>query len=334
METPPVQSDQVPATPKLKLGPVIVVWLCAIAGVALGIFKAAIWSHGIWNAETSGYACAAIAVPLLISYAIAGRRKVRNPLRFSLSFLGLSLFFLLLGLSSRTPDPRTQVVSMLREEFGAKPGDTHDRSSDSPEAAFTRDVMHDFIDRVKAHQQKTAPLRPDLQALYTSASYATPESMQHSIDAVTNVAALDHELIVQTEQWPDRVRLKLEQSTFSDSYKQSFWKGFNEAFTNSEILSVRKSIDENELRWRDSTVTLYRFTLANASHIKVKDAHLIIDDEKIRDQFNALSKTATSDRQKMRESNAQLANLQNENLSKLGLSRKELGLNEPSSLPH
>jgi hypothetical protein len=310
------------------------VWLCSIAGVTLGIFKAAIWSHGIWNAETLGYAFAAIAIPLLISYAIAGRSKVRNPLRFSLSFLGFSLFFLLLEFSSRTPDPRTQVAGMLREELGAKPGDTHDRSSDSPEAAFTRDVMHDFIDRVKDHQQKTAPLRPDLQALYTSASYATPESMQHSIEVVTDVTALDHDLVVQTEQWPDRVRQKLEQSTFSDSYKQAFWKGYSETFTNSEIQSVRKGIDESELRWRDSTVTLYRFALANASHIKVKDAHLLIDDEKIRGQFNDLSKIATSDRQKMRESNAQLAKLQNENLSKLGLSRKELGLNEPSSSPH
>jgi hypothetical protein len=315
------------------MGPAIVVWLCSIAGVTLGIFKAAIWSHGIWNAETLGYAFAAIVIPLLISYAIAGRSKVRNPLRFSLSFLGFSLFFVLLQFSSRTPDPRTQVTGMLREEFGAKPG-TYDRSSDSPESAFTRDVMHDFIDRVKAHQQETAPLRPDLQALYTSASYATPESMQHSIDAVTNVTALDHDLVVQTEQWPDRVRKKLEQSTFSDSYKQAFWKGYSETFTNSEILSVRKGIDESELRWRDSTVTLYRFALANASHIKVKDAHLIIDDEKIRDQFNDLSKIATADRQIMRESNAQLVKLQNENLSKLGLSRKELGLNEPSSSLH
>jgi hypothetical protein len=158
--------------------------------------------------------------------------------------------------------------------------------------------------------------------------------MQRSMDAVTNITALDHDFVVQTEQWPDRVRQKLDQSTFSDSYKQAFWKGFSGTFTNSQILSVRKGIDETELRRRDSTVTLYRFALANASHIKVKDAHLFIDDEKIRDQFNDLSKIATSDRQKMRQSNAQFAKLQNENLSKLGLSRKELGLNEPSSSPH
>ena len=312
----------------------IVVLLCSIGGVALGIFKAAIWSHGIWNAESLCYAFAAIVIPLLISYAIAGRSKVRNPLRFSLCFLGLSLFFLLLGFSSRTPDPRTQVAGMLREEFGTKPADAHDRSSDSPEATFTREVMHDFIDRVKDHQQKTAALRPELQALYSSASYATPESIQHSIDAVISVTTLDHDLVVQTEQWPDRVREKLEQSTFSDSYKQSFWKGYSETFTNSEILSIRKGIDESELRWRDSTVALYRFALANAEHIKVKDEHLVINNEKIRDQFNDLSKIATSDRQEMRESNAQLVKVQNENLSKLGLSRKELGLNEPYSSPH
>jgi dipeptide/tripeptide permease len=48
-----------------------------------------------------GYALAAAVIPGAIAYAIAGRKKVRNPNKFALSFLLLSIFFLLLELAHR-----------------------------------------------------------------------------------------------------------------------------------------------------------------------------------------------------------------------------------------
>ena len=49
-----------------------------VVGIGLGFFNALIWSGGLWNAEVFGYALGFLLFPVLIAYAIAGRRKVRN----------------------------------------------------------------------------------------------------------------------------------------------------------------------------------------------------------------------------------------------------------------
>ena len=68
----------------------------ALAGIILGILlamvKAFVWSRGAFSAEVEGYAFAAAMIPGATAYAIAGRRKARNPNRFALSFPLLSTF--------------------------------------------------------------------------------------------------------------------------------------------------------------------------------------------------------------------------------------------------
>ncbi len=70
-----------------------------VVGVLLAVVKALVWSKGAFTSEVFGYALAAAVIPGAIAYAIAGRKKVRNPNRFALSFLLLCIFFLLLELA-------------------------------------------------------------------------------------------------------------------------------------------------------------------------------------------------------------------------------------------
>lgn len=72
-----------------------------IVGILLAILKAFVWSKGVFTAEVFGYALAGALIPGAIAFAIAGRKKVRNPNRFALSFLLLCIFFLLLEFSHR-----------------------------------------------------------------------------------------------------------------------------------------------------------------------------------------------------------------------------------------
>jgi uncharacterized membrane protein len=70
-----------------------------IVGICLAIVKALVWSRGAFTSEVFGYALAGAVIPGAIAYAIAGRKRVRNPNRFALWFLLLSIFFLLLELA-------------------------------------------------------------------------------------------------------------------------------------------------------------------------------------------------------------------------------------------
>ena len=75
-------------------------YVAIIIGILLAIVKAFVWSGGIFTGEVFGYALAGAMIPGAIAYAIAGRRKVRNPNRFALAFLLLCIVFLLLELNS------------------------------------------------------------------------------------------------------------------------------------------------------------------------------------------------------------------------------------------
>jgi hypothetical protein len=72
-----------------------------IFGICLAIVKAFVWSKGVFTSEVFGYALAGALIPGVIAYAIAGRKKVRNLNMFSLWFVSLCVFFLLLELAHR-----------------------------------------------------------------------------------------------------------------------------------------------------------------------------------------------------------------------------------------
>lgn len=62
----------------------------------------------------------------------------------------------------------------------------------------------------------------------------------------------------------------------------------------------------------------------------MKDEHILIEDENVRTRFNELLHQSRGQRHRMTETNAQIAKLQNDVLQRLGLTRKDVGLVEPS----
>jgi len=92
--------DQTISDPKTQPFGVLAL-LGVVVGILLAIAKALVWSRGAFSAEVVGYAFAGAVIPGGIAYAIAGRKKVRNANKFALSFLLLSIFFLLIELSQR-----------------------------------------------------------------------------------------------------------------------------------------------------------------------------------------------------------------------------------------
>ena len=79
----------------------VLAYVGIIVGVILAIAKALVWSKGLFTSEVFGYALAGAMIPGAIAYAIAGRKKVRNPNRFALWFLLLCIFFLVLEFVNR-----------------------------------------------------------------------------------------------------------------------------------------------------------------------------------------------------------------------------------------
>ncbi len=307
------------------VGP-IVLWLGVSGGVALSVLRALVWSHGSWNAEVAGYAASGVIVPGLLAYLIGGRKRVRSPIRFGITFFVAALIVFLLEFSNRTPDPRAQVADIIKEAAGTKPIDSETSGSDSAMDALTREVMQDILGRVKTYQQHAAPLQADLGQLYAASSFSSPSAMQRAVTAVRSVTTLDHDLLQQLESLPDRVQLQVSQSHLSESEKQDFLNGFNKSLVNSKQLDLQKQADEIETQWRDETIALYEFTLGQPRSFKVQGTQLVFNDENARAKFNEKVRNATDLRRRLRELQAQLQQLQRENFEKLGLTPKDVGL--------
>lgn len=72
-----------------------------IWGVVLAIGTALVVSNGYWSAEVGGYATGSILLPLLIAYAIAGRKAKRDWNKFGLWFAALTFLNFVLELSHK-----------------------------------------------------------------------------------------------------------------------------------------------------------------------------------------------------------------------------------------
>jgi hypothetical protein len=299
-------------------------------GIAFSVAKALLWSRGVWNAEACGYAIGGLLISLVTAYLIAGREKNGKPVSFGLIFAGISLFLCLLELPQPRKDVNAEVADLVREASGTKAID-HRGASSSPHDKLLLEVMTEFLDKVKAHREKVHQLQADLQTLYTPESFSGADAMNRASNSVQKTTALDHELVLQLEQWPSRVQEQTARSDLSESDKQAFLKGYNKTFSNSEILTLRSQGDEIELQWCKDTLALYDFARSHTRGMHVKDRHILIEDESVRARFNDLLHQSREERQRIRDTNAQLAKLQRDVLEKYGLTRKEVGLDEPSN---
>lgn len=323
--SPPVPPSQLPPSPAKRA----LVAFLVLLGIALSVVKALFWSRGVWTAEASGYAFGGILMPAGVAYLIAGRKKNRKPVVFGLIFAAISFVLLLSELSHPPRDLKATVADLAREASGTKPIDGGG-AFDGPQDQLLREVMTEFLGEAKAYRGKAHELAPSLQTLYTPESFSGPEAMSHTRDGVEKISALDHAFALQIEQWPARVQEQVAQSGLSEYDQQEFLKGFHKSFSNSDIITLRRQADQIEVQWCNDTLALYDFARSHAGQIHVKDAHILIGDQNVRTQFDDLLHQSRGERQRMTDTNAQIAKLQIEGLEKFGLTRTDVGLAEPT----
>jgi len=283
--------------------------LLLLLGVALSVAKALLWSRGVWTAEASGDAVGALLMSSFVAYLIAGRKKNRKPVLFGLIFAGISFVLCLLELSHHPKGPNAEVADLVLEASGTKSIDRRG-AFDISQNKLLSEVMIEFLNKAKAYREKAHELEPGLQSLYAPESFSAPEAMSRTRDSVQKITALDHESALQLEQWPSRVQEQTARSPLSEADKQGFLQGFHDTFSNSEIVTLRRQGDQIEAQWCEDTLALYDFARSHARQIHVKDAHILIEDENVRTRFNDLLHQSREQRQRMTDTNAQLAKLQ------------------------
>lgn len=98
---------------------------------------------------------------------------------------------------------KAYVADLIREASGTKP---IDGEFDSPKEKLLREVMAEALDKAKAHREKAHELARSMPTLYTPESFSDIEAMSRTRVGVQKMTAIDHEFLLQLEQWPSRVQ--------------------------------------------------------------------------------------------------------------------------------
>lgn len=308
----------------------VLAFLAIAVGVLLAFYRAWIWCNGLFTAEAAGYAMGGLLLPALIAYAIAGRKKARNPNLFALSFCALCVFSLLLEISNRPLGLKERMAGLMKEAAGTKARD----AAESPIDALARKMFEDILQQRKSYEVEVAKFKDDMAHIYTAESYSSKPSMQRSIKSMQAVLALDQQYTRQLQVLPQHMKELADRSSLSEEDKQGFMKGVNETMANSKLLSVRDQAIEAEARWVDATVTLYNLASANVAKIHVKNSKILIDDEKLRTEFNKDLEKSQDLRKSIDTLNAQVNQLQQEALQQSGLTKQDLKIDGSEPQPH
>jgi hypothetical protein len=300
-------------------------------GIALAIAKAMVWSGGDFTAEVLGYALGSAALPMLIAYAIAGRKKVWNPNLLSFSFCGMCLLLLLMEVRAHPVSWKTHVADIVRETAGTKALSSDETSADPEMDAILRGILQDMVKIRQARDTEVARFSIGIDEVYSPESFSSPTEIRQTLGAVNGVLAADKEFSVQFAQWQEQVEGRVNRSSMSDQKKQDFLKGFRRSLGDSEILRIREEIMRTETRWAGSVSDLYGFASSNTAKFLVSGSEIVVTDQNVKEQFDRKLKNSQEIRSDLQRLNSRLLELQREGMKQFGLTPEDLRLKDRGS---
>jgi hypothetical protein len=266
-----------------RLGPAAFV---AIAlGLALSIARAVLWSRGELSAEAVGYATGTPVLPVVISWAIFGRRKAWNPNLLSFCFCGLCLVLFLLDVKAYPASPKAPVAEPVRETTGAKAPAASDALGHSAVTALVTSILQDGLKMTREHDAESERFSETLDQLYAADSFSSPARMRRCLDAVNGSYAVDREFDKRSARWLEQVRERVNGAKMTETEKQKFLKGFDKSIGNPMMRNTREEIMASEEEWVNAALDLFGYALEHADKLSVKGQAVLISDGPVKAQF-------------------------------------------------
>jgi hypothetical protein len=284
------------------------------------------------GAEIAGYRfgrlIATILFPFLISYAVAGRRKARNPNLFAGLFCGIGFFMLLISAagsagSMRVENSDQKVSRLMREAAGLQPVRTSIFGEPKSDTKL-RGLFKDIINVNKEYQQATEKFDVSLTArLATPESFADPSSVADGLKVMHSAYALDAQQEQRMQAILDNFRHGFDDLPASD--RETILNGFNAGL--SQVMPARQRAISTEKAWIDSMDDAYSYAQAHHTDFSLSSAgHLAISDNDVREEFNRRIHALNDSRAQFMQAKSAFDRMQGESFKKMGISREQTGL--------
>ncbi|HVG92025.1 MAG TPA: hypothetical protein VNB54_11100 [Alphaproteobacteria bacterium] len=268
---------------------------------------------------------AALGIPALIAFLVAGRQKVRHPNRFALVFCVIS-GVLVLGnaasmLSFETPQQR--FARLLREAAGTQPvshkGFPSQRRLDDAVRAQYGKLLQQNRDYLAAVAKLDNSKVKEINTARALASAAVAQPALDQLHALYDADAAHEQQVQETFSGLRHIF----DTASSPVERDAMLKGFDESVAQQN--ARRQQALAMEKAWVDSVDDEHAYAAAHRSSLRLAQDVLVIADPEIRAELNSKIQLQEQKRKAFLKSQDEFKRSQSESLNNMGLSGKDLG---------
>lgn len=274
--------------------------------------------------EHFGALLALLGLPLLVAFLVAGRKKARNPNRFVLVFCLIS-GLLILGNTAvmLVPEPAPKrFARLMREAAGTQPvrhtGFPSQRKFDDAVRQQYGKLLQQNREYMKA--VKDLPIS-DVKYLNAAKGFASPEAERQGLEQLHTLYATDMRHEQDVKETLQGLRHIFE-GVNPPSEREAMLQGFDESL--AAQLNRRQQSLAMEKAWVDAVDDLHAYADAHRGSIHVVDNKVLINDSRVRGEFNAKLSLEKEKRLAFVKAQAEFKKSQAEMLQKVGLSDKDI----------
>jgi hypothetical protein len=322
---PPPPPPPVSAEPRpLRFALTVLILIASTALLARSTF---LRYHRDLTGEAMGYFLGSLLLPLLIAYAIAGVKRRRNGLIFSLTFLGLAVIASLSSIAGHhkglTDLPPSEMLATMA---GTRPLPADASEDDKRTVAATTQFFASLRQVSEDYNKKQQELSPEFATLYTPQAFASRGAIEHARSIVQQKLALDQDTSQKFEGFAGSLKALLKDSQLSEAEKQDFIASFQNQLASSEVMNARRRMLAAEEKWASASIDLYDFAHQHSAQIAATKTSVVINSPEIRTQFNTRFTNALKLRNDFNASAADLAKIRDAYMASQGVKPSDIGL--------
>jgi hypothetical protein len=305
------------------LGILVVVALAVVAAFIRPVEEG---TPGFQAGYRIGGLSASLLIPGVIAYAIAGRKKARNPNLLALVFCVSCVLLLVTSfagaLNSESADQR--ISRLMREAAGLQPVRQSMFPSDRRWDDGVREILRDLMRQNKDYHEAYSKIdQNQISKINTPESFADSRVAAPALQQLHASYDLDVQNEARVKGAVEKLRIAME-SGVSSSEREAVERGLAQGL--AAQMPKRRRLVEAERQWLDAVDSEYTYAQQHEKDFRFSQGHLGVAEAAVREEFNARVREQEARRKELLNAKKEFEQYQAQTLQKMGLSAKDAGV--------
>ena len=275
-----------------------------------------------------GRTFAALLMPGLIAYVVAGRKKSRKPNLFALLFCVIAIFSiggLLSGsVASSYEAPEQHFARLMREAAGLQPV----RQAMFPRQRRWDDAIREQYRRLlqqnRDYDQAVQKLNAGrVHRINSPETFLDRQAAVECLNRLHAVFAVDSDQEAKVKQIMGDLRAAVATGAQSPEERKGILEAYDRQLASQ--MSKRAGVFAAEKAWNDSIEAEYSYAAQHSRDFRLLQGRLVIANAAVREEFNALLDSQEARRKEFQSVQKSFAENRSQTMEKFGIKPKDTG---------